>query len=50
MVAVADERVCAKCGAEPAGPGGVLCPSCVEKLERQAAGYWQRDTDPAPTE
>jgi hypothetical protein len=25
---------CAKCGVNPAGPGGILCDGCREEIER----------------
>lgn len=26
---------CSKCGEQPAGPGGILCPDCLAKLTRR---------------
>lgn len=33
-------RTCGKCGAQPAGPGGVLCPGCKQTLTERVANYW----------
>lgn len=27
--------MCSKCGEAPAGPGGILCPGCVELISAQ---------------
>lgn len=32
--------MCAKCDEAPAGPGGVLCAACVDKLVELARNYW----------
>lgn len=32
--------MCTKCGQQPVGPGGVLCPACRNALEQQLANYW----------
>lgn len=39
-----EERTCAKCGERPAGPGGVLCGSCLDRLTQQHDNYWSRST------
>jgi len=38
--AVSDDRVCSKCGNEPAGPGGVLCPGCTSAIAHKAETFW----------
>lgn len=43
---VTEPKTCAKCGEQPAGPGGVLCPGCREALGERAARYWH---DESPT-
>ena len=30
-------ETCAKCGQEPPGPGGILCPGCKQRIEAQQA-------------
>jgi hypothetical protein len=34
-------RTCGKCGVQPAGPGGVLCPGCKQTLTESLANYWR---------
>lgn len=29
---MAEPKMCSKCGEQPAGPGGVLCLSCVASI------------------
>lgn len=46
-------RPCSKCGEQPAGPGGVLCPGCAAEIEARLDAYRHRagDTDKgAPAE
>lgn len=31
-------KKCAKCGTRPAGPGGILCPSCRDVIEAGLGG------------
>ncbi|MEU9688112.1 hypothetical protein [Amycolatopsis japonica] len=40
---------CFKCGKQPPGAGGVLCPSCLIKLRDNAASYWTDHTTQAAT-
>lgn len=28
-----ERKLCAKCGTATAGPGGILCPPCLAKIE-----------------
>jgi hypothetical protein len=30
---VAESPTCSKCDQNPAGPGGILCPPCLEKIK-----------------
>lgn len=46
---VADENespTCCKCGEAPAGPGGVLCPDCVQKITAGALAVYDKMTAP----
>jgi hypothetical protein len=27
------DAICAKCGKQPPGPGGILCPECRQRIE-----------------
>jgi hypothetical protein len=33
-------RVCSKCGDAPAGPGGILCPPCLERIQDRPMSYY----------
>lgn len=48
-VAVTGEQTpkpCSKCGKRPAGPGGILCPPCVQEIE--ASRPWPVGADAEP--
>ena len=38
-------RMCSKCGEQPAGPGGILCPACVTAIEAARGGYRHSASD-----
>lgn len=38
-----DGPACAKCGEQPAGEGGVLCPACKQVLTARLRVYWTHD-------
>ena len=48
---MAEPKTCSKCGEQPAGPGGVLCPSCVAEIEARLDAYRHHgdDADSPPT-
>ena len=42
---------CAKCGEQPAGEGGVLCPPCEQTLYARMRNYWTAEgQDHEPTD
>jgi len=36
--------MCSKCGTEPPGKGGVLCPDCLKEIGTRTLGYWNTNT------
>lgn len=36
----ADEKTCSSCGTTPAGPGGILCTSCAERISARTVADW----------
>lgn len=36
--------MCSKCGTEPPGKGGVLCPACLKEIGARTLGYWNTNT------
>jgi hypothetical protein len=45
-----EARTCAKCGLQPSGEGGILCPNCLTLLTENADNFWRdhpQVTEPA---
>ena len=42
------DAVCARCQANPAGPGGVVCPDCRSAIETRNRGLAEPDPKASP--